>query len=146
MKTCASIVQTERGLRINISREVSAVAEHAWVLLTEVKYWTEWGPLVTDVDYPHSALEVDTSGRIQLMNMFWIPFKIRQLDENSWSWTIFNLTPPADGHRIELLDSGSCRICFELPVWAIVYLPVCYFALRRLETLLTANNLDNYNE
>lgn len=135
-------LKTDRGRRLRIVREVPALPEQAWTLMSTVEHWPEWGPLLTDVRYPHDDVRTDTSGEVQLLNLLWIPFRIRRVEEFFWSWTVSGVTPPSDGHRVEPLGESRCRISFELPLWAIPYVPVCYRALRTMEKLLAESHND----
>jgi hypothetical protein len=42
----------------------------------------------------------------------------------------------ATGHRVEPLDESSCRLVFQVPLWAAPYLVVCKIALDRIVELL----------
>lgn len=129
-------VRTDRGRRLRIAREVDVPSREAWDLLSRVEHWPDWGPLLTGVRYPHDTVREDTTGEVQLLHFPWIPFRIRRVEKFFWSWTVLGTTPPSDGHRVEPLGEDRCRISFELPLWGVAYGPVCYGALRRMETLL----------
>lgn len=133
--TECTLVRTDRGQRIEIAREVSAPAGTVWELLTDVTYWEEWGPPVTDVDYPERTIRAGTDGRVQAFGVLWVPFRIETVEGYLWTWTVAGMTPPADGHRVDDLGDGRCRAVLELPLWAPWYLPLCWLALRNIATL-----------
>lgn len=133
-RTNLTTIQTDRGRRICICRTIQASPTDTWKLLTQVQHWPEWGPLLTDVDYSCSKIEEATRGHLQLMNLVWVPFRIDDVEEYYWTWTVYDTTPPADGHRIEPLGDEQCRVIFELPIWAGPYIPVCWWALRSIES------------
>ena len=137
MRTTLNWIRTDRGRRLRIAREVPALPEGAWTLMSAVEHWPAWGPLLTGVRYPHARVREETAGEVQLLHLCWIPFRIQRVGEFFWSWTVLGTTPPSDGHRVEPLGKNRCRISFEVPFWGIPYLPVCYGALRTMETMLT---------
>lgn len=51
-----------------------------------------------------------------------------------WSWTVAGV--PATGHEV-IPAEGGCRVRFEVPWWAVAYLPVCAVALARIEEMVT---------
>lgn len=129
---------TSRGRRLVLSREIACAPDRAWKAIAEVQYWPDWGPLITDVTYPHRTVRENSSGRIELLSMVNIPFRIRSVDADrrTWIWTVAGCTPPSDGHRVESLGQDRSRIVFELPLWAPVYLPVCLRATGNLRRQL----------
>jgi hypothetical protein len=46
----------------------------------------------------------------------------------------------ATGHRVEPLDESSCRLVFQVPLWAAPYLVVCKIAVDRIVQLLNKYN------
>jgi hypothetical protein len=126
------MVRTDRGRRIEISREIEAPAATVWTLFTDVRYWPEWGPPVTDVETPETTISGGTTGRVQAFGVLWVPFRIEALEESLWTWSVRGLTPPADGHRVDELGPDRCRAVLELPLWAPWYLPLCWVALRNI--------------
>lgn len=129
------VVRSDRGLRIAIERTVSAPAEVVWEVLTDVTRWAEWGPPVTDVDYPGRTIVEGTSGRVQAFGGLWVPFRIESAADRAWTWTVWGRTPPADGHRVVALGDGHARVVLELPLWAPWYLLLCVFALRNIASI-----------
>jgi hypothetical protein len=101
-------------------------------VLTDVAYWPEWGPPVTDVDTTERTIDSATTGRVQAFGILWVPFSIERVAERCWTWTAWGRTPPADGHCVRALGDGRCRVSLELPLWAPWYLPLCAVALRNV--------------
>lgn len=124
--------RTDRGRRIDISREVPAPAAAVWETLTDVGQWADWGPPVTDVDYPDRTITGGTTGRVQAFGLLWVPFRIESTTDFTWTWTVWGLTPPAEGHRVDDLGDERSRVALELPLWAPWYLVVCVLALRNI--------------
>lgn len=127
-----SVVETDRGRRLVVSRTVDVPAATAWRVFTDVSLWHEWGPPVTAVDYPGETISPDTTGRVQVFGVHWVPFRIEAIADRCWTWTAWGKTPPADGHCVSDLGDGRCRISLELPLWAPWYLPLCLVALRNV--------------
>ena len=49
-----------------------------------------------------------------------------------WAWAVASV--PATGHEV-IAVPGGCRLRFDVPWWALAYLPVCATALGRIEKL-----------
>jgi hypothetical protein len=101
---------------IEISRVVAASSDRAWGLLTDTFTWKVWGPTVLDVRSSDRYIKKGSHGRVK------------------WSWRVFGIN--ATGHRLEPLDESSCRLVFQVPIWAAPYLVVCKIALDRIVQLL----------
>lgn len=134
-----SLVRTRRGRRIEFTREVPAPARDAWALLVDTTRWTAWGPAVTDVEYAGRSIAADTSGRVQVLWLLWVPFEIVTVETGRWTWRVWGRTPPADGHRVDAIADDRCRVALELPLWALWYLPLCWLALWNVARLAAAN-------
>jgi hypothetical protein len=135
-----SVVRTDRGRRFRLSKTLQCEPEVPWKLLTEVKYWPEWGPLLTNVDYPDPTIKQGTRVRVQLIGFIKVPFDIDRVTDELWTWSLFGGTPPADGHRVEAVDNYRSRVSFELPLWAPFYLPICALGLRKIQSLIKQFN------
>jgi hypothetical protein len=96
---------------IEISRVVAASSDRAWGLLTDTFTWKVWGPTVLDV---------------------------RSSDRYIKKGSHFGIN--ATGHRVEPLDESSCRLVFQVPLWAAPYLVVCKIAVDRIVQLLNKYN------
>jgi len=127
-----SLIHTDRGRRIALARDVDAPAAAVWEVLTDVNRWEDWGPPVTDVDYPDRTITAGTTGRVQAFGFLWVPFRVETCWNYAWTWSVWGLTPPADGHRVEDLGGGRSRVVLELPLWAPWYLLLCRVALRNV--------------
>lgn len=127
---------TERGERITVRRRVEAPADVVWEVLTDTERWPDWGPPVTDVDYPDGEIVPDTTGDVEALGVLDVPFRIEDVDDEVWTWTAWGRTPPADGHRVEPIGDDACRVTLELPLWAPWYVPLCVVALRNVAGLV----------
>jgi hypothetical protein len=101
---------------IEISRVVAASSNRAWGLLTDTCTWKEWGPSLLDVRSSDRYIKKGSHGRVKTALHF------------------FGIN--ATGHRVEPLDESSCRLVFQVPLWAAPYLVVCKIALDRIVELL----------
>lgn len=127
-----TLVHTIDGVRILLFREIDAPAELVWELFVDTRRWPEWGPSVTDVECPDRRISTGSSGRVRTVGGYWLPFAITHCADYRWSWRIGPI--PATGHRVE--STGSrCRAAFEIPLYAALYVPVCWWALRKIEAL-----------
>lgn len=135
MGTDVTLRRTDRGRRIEIGREVAAPAATIWETLTDVGQWEDWGPPVTGVDCPERTIAAGTTGRVQAVGLLWVPFRIESATDHTWTWSVWGLTPPADGHRVEDLEDGRSRVVLELPLWAPWYLVICWFALANVAAI-----------
>lgn len=138
MKHGLAVLDTRRGRRLEVSREIAAPASTVWALLVDVTRWPAWGPAVTDVAYAGRSLSAGTTGRVQVLGLLWLPFAIEGVESWRWTWTVAGRTPPADGHRVDGIADDRCRASFELPLWAAPYLLVCWVALWSLARLAVA--------
>jgi len=120
---------------IEISRKVGASSNRVWGLLTDTFVWRQWGPSIIAVQSSDRYIRKGSHGRIKTALRFWVPFQVTDLEFGKcWSWRIFGLR--ATGHRLERLDKDSCRLVFQVPIWAAPYLIVCKIAMDRLEQML----------
>ena len=106
-----------------------------WELLTDTFAWEEWGPSIISVRSSERYIKKWSHGRVKTALRLWVPFQITDLDSGKyWSWSIFGVS--ATGHRIERLDEKSCRLVFQVPIWAAPYLIICKIAIDRIVQLL----------
>ena len=120
---------------LEISRVIAASPDRVWELLTDTYTWQEWGPSIVDVRSSDRYLRKGSRGRVRTALRFWVPFQVTKLDAGKhWAWHIFGIS--ATGHRVEPLDADSCRIVFQVPMWAAPYLIVCRIAIDRIVQLL----------
>lgn len=130
-----SVAKTPEGPRVVIWHQIAAPAERVWELLVDTRHWPEWGPSVLEVEAHPPLIEEGSTGRVRTAVGPWLPFTVTRVGEWSWAWRIGPVT--ATGHRVIPGDS-SCRVGFEVPIHAAPYLLVCWWALRRIESLATA--------
>jgi hypothetical protein len=120
---------------VEISRVVAAPPKRVWQLLTDTFTWKDWGPSVLTVRSSDRYIKKESHGQVKTIFHFWVPFEVTDLDSGQyWSWRIFGIK--ATGHRIERLAENSCRLVFQVPLWAAPYLLVCKIALDRISQLL----------
>ena len=139
LRAAFAIAQTPEGLRIVISRRIEAPPERVWDLLVDTRRWPDWGPSVLDVEAQPPRIEEGATGRVRTFFGRWLPFTITRVSAWSWAWRIGPVQ--ATGHRVIPGDS-SCRVGFEVPLHAFPYVLVCWWALRRIETLATASSTE----
>jgi hypothetical protein len=66
----------------------------------------------------------------------WLPFAVATCRDYRWTWRVARV--PATGHFVEPAEGikkGTCRVGFELPLYAVGYAPVCRRALDRIADL-----------
>lgn len=120
--------------RISISRDLARPVPLVWKLLTDTRHWPQWGPSVTAVEAHDLIIEAGSTGRIRLPVGLWLPFVITDLEPlRCWSWRVAGIA--ATGHHLRALTADHCRLSFDMPWWAPWYLPVCWYALRRIDRL-----------
>ncbi|UCG13179.1 MAG: SRPBCC family protein [Deltaproteobacteria bacterium] len=120
---------------LEISRVVRASPNRVWGLLTDTFAWGDWGPSILAVRSSDRYIRNGSHGRVKTALGFWVPFEVTHLDSGKyWSWRIFGVS--ATGHRIDRLDQASCRLVFQVPIWAAPYLLVCKISLDRIVQLL----------
>lgn len=140
LRSTLSIAKTPDGVRVVIWRQIAAPPERVWNLLVDTRRWPEWGPSVLDVDAQPPRIEAGSTGRVRTYFGGWLPFTVTGASEWSWAWRIGPVQ--ATGHRVIPADE-SCRVGFEVPLFAFPYLLVCWWALRQIETLATATQIDD---
>lgn len=120
---------------IEISRIVGAAPKSVWHLLTDTLTWEDWGPTVLAVRSSDRFIKKGSRGQVKTSLHFWVPFEITDFDSGMyWSWRVLGIK--ATGHRIEPLNESSCRLVFQVPLWAAPYFLVCKIALDRIVRLL----------
>ena len=115
--------------------EVNAPASAAWVVITDTRLWSEWGPGIAAVEVDERFIRLGSRGWITTFAGFRLPFVITEFDPGRrWRWQVAGI--PATGHRVEHVDPMRCRVMFEVPILAAPYLPVCRVAAVRIRRLL----------
>ena len=116
---------------LEIDRIIDAPAMVVWDQLTLVSQWPCWGPSVIEVECQEAHIRLGTTGRVRTTFGFWLPFEVDAMEPGrSWHWRVANVS--ATGHRVEPLTPGSCRVVFEIPLWAAPYGVVCRRAAERI--------------
>lgn len=120
--------------RIEIRREIAATHQQLWEIITDTEKWSRWGPSVVDVDCVMQQITAGSRGRVKTVFGVWLPFVVTKYSEPYyWRWKIGAVE--ATGHRLTKIADNKCLLAFDMPWWAMFYLPVCYLALRRIEDL-----------
>ncbi|MFW5905264.1 MAG: SRPBCC family protein [archaeon] len=132
LRSTISITETPEGLRVDISRAIEAPPERVWELLVDTRQWPEWGPSVLDVATQPPRIQEGSTGRVRTIFGLWVPFTVTRMSKWSRAWHIGPV--PATDHRV-LPEKSSCRVGFEVPLYAFPYLLVCWVARRRIEEL-----------
>lgn len=120
--------------RLYISRDIFAPSEQVWSILTDTWLWPRWGPSVRKVNCRDRFITQSTSAKIRTTPGFWLPFTItRYIPLHYWSWRIGAIE--ATGHSVKSRTPQLSTLAFDMPWWAVIYLPICWLALRRIEVL-----------
>lgn len=123
-----------------VHRDIAAPAEKVWELLTDIDCWPDWGPTVRRAELDGNSFGAGVGGTVTTSIGVTLPFEITEFDAGRrWNWTVAGI--PATDHSVVPLDFKSSRAGFGVPWPAAPYLAVCAVALRRLESLATANHL-----
>ncbi len=114
---------------------LDASVARVWRLITDTHTWPLWGPSVRAVDSPERFIRAGLKGRIRTPLGNWLPFSIAAFEpEHYWDWRVCGMA--ATGHRVIPRGHDQCTLAFTVPVWAILYGPVCRMALVRIRRLL----------
>ena len=121
--------------RLNVGKLLDFAPNMVWDLLTDTDKWTSWGPTLKEVDCRERFIRKGSNGKVLTIFGCWLPFVITEYKHASfWDWEVASLR--ATGHRVESIESGGCKLWFEVPIIAAPYAFICQLALRRIETLL----------
>ncbi|MFB6360964.1 MAG: SRPBCC family protein [Halobacteriales archaeon] len=127
-----ALEHTPDGYRLVVSRPIDATPESVWDLFVDTSRWPDWGPTVSDVECPNQRIETGATGRVKTVAGVWVPFVVTACADFRWTWRIGPL--PATGHRVDS-DGQQCRAAFEVPLYAVPYVPVCRRALRTIDAI-----------
>jgi hypothetical protein len=133
------VERTPDGPRFVVERVVPADADTVWAVLTDTERWPAWGLSVSAVRSPDRYVHAGATGTVQVLGGPWIPYEIETCTEYRWTWRVARI--PATGHRVESVADGT-RVCFEVPLLALGYVPVCWHALARIAVLSTEATAD----
>lgn len=120
--------------RFYICRTMRAAKIDIWDIITTTDRWSDWGPMVCDVECDTNRIQEGSVGRIQTIFFFWLVFEVTEFnDKLSWTWRVANIN--ATGHTLYFHSPLSCTLCFDVPWWAFLYIPVCWLALWRISKM-----------
>lgn len=123
---------------LEVSKIVEAPAADAWALLVDTERWPSWGPSITAVDCATRMLGAHGHGRVRTVLGGWLPFEVTSFEEGrAWAWRVGGIR--ATGHRVDPLGPSRCRVTFEVPALAFLYVVPCRIALRRIARLLASS-------
>lgn len=128
-----------KGLRLpvaRVGRDIMVPPAAVWRLLTDVQEWPRWGPSVrrAALDDGGSELSAGAQGTVWTAVGLPVRFTITDFEPGRrWAWTVAGVA--ATGHEVIAIP-GGCRVRFDVPWWAVAYLPVCAAALTRIEALV----------
>ena len=125
---------TLRSPNPGVERRINAPAHVVWRLLVDTEQWPRWGPSVRRVALTDGATEIGPGARGTVWTAVGIStsFVITEFEPGRrWGWKVAGI--PATGHEVIPLDDG-CVVRFEVPRWAVAYLPVCAIALSRIDS------------
>lgn len=133
MQSNLSLEATPDGYRWSIGRHIDASPSEVWDVFIDTERWPAWGPSITAVETEQRQIESGTTGRVWTVAGIRLPFTIISVDDHRWTWRIGPIR--ATGHRVEAEGEG-CRAFFEVPLWAVPYIPVCALALARIDRIV----------
>ena len=125
-----------RGPTASVDRHIGAPPAVVWRLLVDIREWPHWGPSVrrAALDGGGSQLHPGARGTVWTVAGVRLPFTVTEFDaDHRWTWSVAGV--PATGHQVTEA-AGGCRVRFEVPWWAMAYLPVCAAALSRIDRLV----------
>ncbi len=120
----------------HVDRHIDVPPEAVWKLLIDVREWPRWGPSVrsAELDSGGRQLHPGAKGTVWTVAGVRLPFTVTEFDAgHRWTWAVAGV--PATGHQVTGTADG-CRVRFEVPWWAMAYLPVCAAALVRIDRLV----------
>jgi hypothetical protein len=131
-----------RNRMLSVEHPMAAPPAAAWDVLTDLEAWPLWGPTVQRAELAEPGpLRLGSRGRVWTPIGVPLPFEITEFDAGHvWAWKVAGV--PATRHSVEKWV-GGCRVVFEVPIWAPVYLTVCAIGLKRIEALATAGGGGN---
>ena len=122
------------GIR-SVGRDIAAPPAVVWRLLVDLDQWPRWGPSVRRAALDDGTAELSAGAEGTVWTAVGVPLRFRVTDfdpGHRWAWQVAGVT--ATGHEV-IETPGGCRVRFDVPWWAVAYLPVCAAALARIERL-----------
>ncbi len=119
-----------------VDRFIAAPPPQVWRLLVDVREWPLWGPSVRRAELHGGGHELSAGARGTVWTRAGVrlPFTVTEFEPGRrWSWTVAGV--PATGHQVGAAAQG-CLARFDVPWWAMAYLPVCAAALARIDRLV----------
>lgn len=123
------------GIR-SVHRDIAAPPAVAWRMLADVRAWPLWGPSVrrAALDDGGTELSAGAQGTVWTAVGPALRFRITDFEPGRrWAWEVAGVR--ATGHEVTDVV-GGCRVRFDVPWWALAYLPVCAVALAKIEKLV----------
>ncbi|MEZ0166736.1 SRPBCC family protein [Kineococcus sp. LSe6-4] len=109
-------------LSVRGTRPAAAV----WADYAQITRWPVWAPHLTSVEADADRIAVGVTGRVH-GGPVPLPFRVTAVDEDAmtWTWRVLGIELV---HAVRAVP-GGCLTTFHGPA---PYLPVAWFALRRL--------------
>lgn len=125
-----------RNKRISVCKVLSASPETVWDIITDTRLWPVWGPSLLNVDCNDRYIQLGSEGRVKTLFFCWLPFTVTKFNHMQfWTWNIGPVK--ATGHTLTRKDEMSCELCFDMTWWAVMYIPICWLALIKIDKILT---------
>ncbi len=117
-----------------VKRTMAVAPRAAWNVLTDLDAWPQWGPSVQRAELSDAGpLRLGSRGTVWAAVGVPLPFEITEFDDgHRWAWKVAGTA--GTRHTVEPHGSG-CRVSFDVPIWAPIYLTVCAVALKRIEKI-----------
>lgn len=118
-----------------MGRDIGASPATVWRLLVDLEQWPRWGPSVRRAELDGGGRELTAGARGTVWTALGPSLRFRVTDfepGRRWAWEVAGVT--ATGHEVAETPEG-CRVRFDVPWWAVAYLPVCAAALAKIERL-----------
>ena len=124
--------------RIVICRDIEALPEAVWDILIDTQIWPTWGPSLLKVDCKDRYIKLGSKGRVKTGFLFWLSFTIIEFRQfEFWNWRVGRMQ--ATGHKLIRKSNSSCKLCFDMGLWAFAYIPICWLALHKIEKIAVQN-------
>jgi uncharacterized protein YndB with AHSA1/START domain len=122
------------GRCLRASVEIDAPADKVWQLLTEFRFWPQWGPTVRRVETKSAEVAPGVTGRVQTVVGIWLPFEITDVEPmRSWDWRVAGIK--ATGHEVSPISPERTWVQFTVSAYVGPYVAVLRRGLRRLKAL-----------
>jgi hypothetical protein len=125
-----------RNKRFSVCKVLSASPETVWDIITDTRLWPVWGPSLLNVDCNDRYIQLGSEGRVKTLFFCWLPFTVTKFSHMQfWAWNIGPVK--ATGHTLTQKSGMSCELCFDMAWWAVIYIPVCWLALVKIDNIIT---------